>query len=88
MISLKIIPHRLLSIKSGVMVIPVFQDIIPSRGSLGRIDWLLCSRISRLILSEKFSGNYKEKGLICNSNKFITDKILLIGAGKSLRGLQ
>jgi len=82
-ISLKIVSKNLLNIKSGIIVVPFFQDIIPSRGSLSRIDWLMSNRISHLILSEKLSGNYMGRGLFCNSDKFITDKILLIGMGKS-----
>lgn len=83
MISLKIVPKNLLNIKSGIIVVPFFQDIIPSRGSISRIDWLMSNKISHLILSEKLSGNYMDRGLIFNSDKLITDKILLIGMGKS-----
>jgi|GEM_PF-1528728 hypothetical protein len=83
MINLEIVSDDLLKIECGIIVVPIFYDIVPSKGSAGRIDWLMNNKISSFILSNRLSGAYNERGLICNSDKFVTDKILLIGMGKS-----
>jgi hypothetical protein len=83
MIHLEIVSENLLMVKSDMMVVPLFHDIFPIKGSVGRIDWLMNNRISHYVLSQKILGNYLERGIICLPDKFIANKILLIGMGNS-----
>lgn len=53
----------------------------PPRGAAGEIDWLLEGLLSRLILSERFSGKAGEVALLAAGRRFPAPWVLVAGVG-------
>jgi hypothetical protein len=67
--------------KCDILVIGLFQDERPLRGSSGWIDWRLNGRISDLLIKKKLTGVWKEIMLIPSQGRVKSRMILLLGLG-------
>jgi hypothetical protein len=65
----------------SVLVIGFFKDERPLGGATGLIDWRLNGMLSRLLLEEKLTGEWKETILIPSQGRIIPRMILLLGLG-------
>ncbi|MBI5183830.1 MAG: hypothetical protein HY999_05655 [Nitrospinae bacterium] len=83
MIKIKILSQEFIKTETDLAVVTFFKDMIPLKGDAGIIDWLLNGQISNLIKQKKISGAFREKALLPSQNKISSDKILLLGMGKS-----
>jgi len=64
------------------VVIGLFQDVKPLRGSSGWIDWRLNGMLSRFLIEKKLIGDWKETTLIPSQGRMTPRIILLVGLGK------
>jgi hypothetical protein len=65
-----------------VLVTGFFLDERPLKGSSGLVDWRLNGRLSRLIIEERLTGEWKEKILIPSERRMVPRMILLLGLGR------
>ncbi len=68
-------------LKSQCAIATVFSDCKPLAGSAALLDWRLNGRISRLMLKEKFEGNFGESLLLPSEGRIKSKEILLLGLG-------
>ena len=66
-----------------LLVSGIFQDERPLQGTTGWIDWRLNGRLSRLVMSKKVTGDWKETTLIPSNRRIIPKMILLLGLGRT-----
>lgn len=64
-----------------VLVLPVFKDDRPLRGAAGLADWRLCGRLSRLLKSERATGEAGETLLLPPGRRLKFARILWFGLG-------
>ncbi|MEK7845738.1 MAG: M17 family peptidase N-terminal domain-containing protein, partial [Nitrospinota bacterium] len=83
MLKIKTLSQELLKTETELIVVSLFNDVIPIKGDAGYIDWLLNGQISNLIKKKKVFGNFKESVLLSSCNKIPSEKILLVGFGKA-----
>ena len=83
MLKIKTLSQEFLKTEAELIVVSLFKDMIPLKGDAGYIDWILNGQISNLIKKKKVFGNFKEAVLLSSLNKLPSEKILLIGFGKS-----
>jgi len=79
--------------ESDLLLTGIFQDERPLRGSVGWIDWRLNGMLSRLLIENRLTGEWKERTLIPSQGRIYSKLILVLGLGKvkeysylSLRG--
>lgn len=60
-----------------------FSDERPPRGYCGLADWRMNGLVSKLIVTDRITGTFMEKVLICSDHRIPSPKILLIGLGES-----
>ena len=65
-----------------LLVSGFFQDERPLQGSSGWIDWRLNGRLSRILIENRLTGEWKETTLIPSQGRLTPRLILLIGLGK------
>jgi Cytosol aminopeptidase family, N-terminal domain len=65
-----------------VLVTGVFQDERPLQGVVGWIDWRLNGKLSRFLIDQKLTGEWKETTLIPSQGRITPRMILLLGLGK------
>jgi hypothetical protein len=63
------------------LVLPVFRDDRPLRGAAGLADWRLCGRLSRLLKSEKATGDAGETMLLPPGRRLRFKRVLWFGLG-------
>jgi hypothetical protein len=63
------------------LVLPVFKDDRPLRGAAGLADWRLCGRLSRLLKSERASGDAGETMMLPPGRRLKFARILWFGLG-------
>ena len=68
-------------VEADAVVVGFHEDVRPLKGGAGRIDWLLCGALSRLILDGKLRGVPGEVALLTSSGKVPAQKIFLVGLG-------
>jgi leucyl aminopeptidase len=69
-------------LKTEVLCLLVFADERPPRGASGLVDWRLCGRLSQLLASAQFSGEFDEALLLPPpAQRIAAERILLVGAG-------
>jgi hypothetical protein len=66
-----------------VLVIGFFVDERPLKGSSGWIDWRLNGMISRFLIENKLSGDWKEMTLVLSQRRIVPRMILLLGLGET-----
>ncbi|HVK88302.1 MAG TPA: M17 family peptidase N-terminal domain-containing protein [Kofleriaceae bacterium] len=65
------------------LVLPVFKDDRPLRGAAGLADWRMCGRLSRLIRSERATGEAGETLLLPPGRRLRFARILWFGLGEA-----
>ena len=65
-----------------VLVIGLFQDERPLKGSSGWIDWRLNGILSHFLIEKRLTGDWKETTLIPSRGRVIPPMILVLGLGK------
>lgn len=65
------------------LVLPVFKDDRPLRGAAGLADWRMCGRLSRLVKSNRASGEAGESMLLPPGRRLKFARILWFGLGES-----
>ena len=63
------------------LVLPVFKDDRPLRGAAGLADWRLCGRLSRLVRSNRATGDKGETLMLPASRRLRFNRILWFGLG-------
>lgn len=66
-----------------VLVTGFFRDERPLAGSTGLIDWRLNGMLSRLLIENKLTGEWKETTLIPSQGRVMPRIILLLGLGET-----
>lgn len=66
---------------ADLVVVPLFEDERPLRGSAGRADWRLCGKLSALILERELSGASGEAALVATFGGLRTPLLLVLGVG-------
>ncbi|MBS1122426.1 MAG: putative leucyl aminopeptidase [Deltaproteobacteria bacterium] len=67
--------------KRDCLVLPVFKDDRPLRGAAGLADWRMCGRLSRLIKTNRASGDAGETLLLPPGRRLPFARILWFGLG-------
>jgi hypothetical protein len=68
-------------VRRDCLVLSVFKDDRPLRGAAGLADWRLCGRLSRLVKSNKASGEAGESLLLPAGRRLRFSRILWFGLG-------
>lgn len=63
------------------LVLPVFKDDRPLRGAAGLADWRMCGRLSRLLKSNRASGEAGETLMLPPGRRLRFGRILWFGLG-------
>jgi len=69
-------------IAAEVLVCFHLADEPAPRGRLGRVDWLLLSPLSRLLVRGKFAADRGASLLLASAGKLKTDWVLVMGLGR------
>lgn len=69
-------------IDADILVLFHLEDEPAPRGRLGRVDWLLCSAVSRLRARGKFAGERGATALLSPDGKLKADRVLVFGLGR------
>ncbi|MDO8518793.1 MAG: M17 family peptidase N-terminal domain-containing protein [Deltaproteobacteria bacterium] len=62
-------------------VVTSFSDSRPLKGNAALLDWRLNGRLSRILSSKKFSGDFKEALLLPSEGRIKSREILFLGLG-------
>jgi hypothetical protein len=65
-----------------LLVVGLLEDERPLKGSRGWVDWRLNGRLSRLLIQQRLTGDWKEATLIPSQGRMTPRMILLLGLGK------
>jgi hypothetical protein len=65
-----------------VLVVGFFSDERPLKGSIGWVDWRFNGTLSRLLMENKLTGDWKEATLIPSRERILPRMILLLGLGE------
>ncbi len=68
--------------ESDLLVTGFFQDERPLRSSMGLVDWRLNGMLSRLLIDERLTGEWRERTLIPSQGRILPKLILIFGLGK------
>jgi hypothetical protein len=68
-----------------LLVTGFFRDERPLKGSSGWIDWRFNGMLSRLLVENKLTGDWKEATLIPSRERILPRMILLLGLGEVKR---
>jgi len=68
--------------ETDLLITGLFQDERPLRGSIGWIDWRLNGMLSRFLIENRLTGEWREKTLISSQDRVSPKVILLFGLGK------
>ena len=69
-------------VSTKALVLGFFTDERPLRGAAGLVDWRLNGYVSRLLSSERLSGDTNESTLMASSGRLGADFALLVGLGQ------
>jgi hypothetical protein len=70
-----------LTIEADALAVGFCEDARPLAGAAGRLDWIMCGALSRLILANRLRGAAGDAALLTSACKTPAAKIFLIGAG-------
>lgn len=65
-----------------LLIMGLFQDERPLRGSMGWIDWRLNGMLSRLLIEKRLTGEWRERILIPSQGRISPALILIFGLGE------
>ncbi|HEY6011585.1 MAG TPA: M17 family peptidase N-terminal domain-containing protein, partial [Nitrospirota bacterium] len=77
----KVILQDIKKLETEALIVGFFEDVRPLKGVAGELDWLLCGRLSSLVLEKKMRGSLGEVALLTSRGKVPAQKIFLIGLG-------
>ncbi len=83
MLKLELTNARLHLAGAGLLVIPLFEDRIPLRGTAGWVDWLLCGRLSRALIQGGLKGARSEKVVLMGCAKLKAEMVMAYGLGRA-----
>ena len=66
---------------SDMLILPIFSDEKPLKGITAAIDWRLCGKISKLLISEQINGDFNEKTIFSPKGKLKIKNLFLVGLG-------
>ncbi len=66
-----------------ILVCGIFQDERPLKSTSGWIDWRFNGRLSRLVINQKITGEWKETTLMASHGRIAPRLILFLGLGKT-----
>lgn len=69
-------------LESDVLIMGLFQDQKPLRGSIGWIDWRLNGMLSRYLIENRLTGEWGERTLIPSQGRIEPRLILVFGLGQ------
>ncbi|MCJ7705766.1 MAG: hypothetical protein MUO28_09560 [Desulfobacterales bacterium] len=69
--------------ETDLLITGLFQDERPLRGSIGWIDWRLNGMLSRFLIENRLTGEWRERTLIPSQDRVSPKVILLFGLGKA-----
>lgn len=72
-------------LRCEAIALPFFEDERPLRGAAGLVDWRLCGRLSRLVVSGRVRGRRGERVLVPARPRLATEKLVLFGLGPRAR---
>ena len=67
---------------SDLLVTALFKDERPLRGSIGWVDWRLNGVLSRFLIENRLTGEWRERTLILSQGRVSPKAILILGMGK------
>jgi len=73
--------RRLSDLRVDALVLPVWSDERPLRGTLSLVDWRLAGQLSRLVQAGHLSGAVDETVLVATGGKFPFSRVFALGAG-------
>jgi len=68
-------------IETDIVVLSFFEDERPLKGSTGLADWRTCGMLSKFILENRVTGEFKEKLLLPVKKRLACSKLLVVGLG-------
>ena len=68
-------------LKTEALCLPVCRDERPLRGAQGLVDWRLCGKLSKLLVSDWICGEAEEVTLLPARPRLGAERLLLFGAG-------
>ena len=68
--------------ESDLLVTALFKDERPLRGSIGWVDWRLNGVLSRFLIENRLTGEWRERTLIPSQGRVSPKAILILGMGK------
>lgn len=70
-------------ISGDALVLGHCEDERPLRGLTGAVDWRLCGRLSRLVVSGRASGKLGSAVLVAGRPRLTFDRVVVVGLGPS-----
>jgi hypothetical protein len=67
---------------SDLLVTALFKDERPLRGSIGWVDWRLNGVLSRFLIENRLTGEWRERTLIPSQGRVSPKAILILGLGQ------
>ncbi|MBS3918661.1 MAG: hypothetical protein KG012_07205 [Deltaproteobacteria bacterium] len=67
--------------ESDLLIAALFRDERPLRGMAGWIDWRLNGMLSRFLIEERLTGEWRERTLIPSQGRISPKLVLLLGLG-------
>jgi len=78
---LNVLMHDILKFDGDAVVVGLYEDVRPLKGAAGRLDWLLCGALSRLVIARRVTGSLGDVALLTSKNKIPASKIFMVGLG-------
>ncbi|HUL00831.1 MAG TPA: M17 family peptidase N-terminal domain-containing protein [Nitrospirota bacterium] len=80
---MKVLLQDIKKLETEAIIVGFFEDVRPLKGVAGELDWLLCGSLSSLIINKKLRGVLGDVALLTSQGKLPTQKIFMIGLGRS-----
>lgn len=74
--------HQMDQVRADTLALGVFEEDRPPRGLAGLVDWRLCGRLSRLIVSGQVTGRFRESVLFPAYARLPVERVCVLGLGK------
>ena len=80
-LTVRVAHQDITTVETDALVVGFFEDIRPLKDLAGRLDWLLCGALSRLLIEKRIQGRLGDVALLTPRGKVPAGKIFLIGCG-------
>src|SRR5919109_1227653 len=80
-LTVKVLLRDITKVESDAVVVGFFEDVRPLKGLAGRLDWLLCGSLSRLLIENRLRGSLGDVALLTARGKIPAQKIFMVGLG-------